>query len=476
MSAFDFLAKRTDDWTSRLLGFGTATDAFQQVRVERTAEPKAEYLDDVYARDTVAQSIVEEIVKDALREGWTFGHPDAELAEETRKWLEKEFKLTGFLRDVAIRSRLTGTCLVHPLVEDNGSTEMPLRRRAVEKVIDLRRYDRGELFIESSQNDFAAKDFGAPEIYRVSPTPRIRAHATPFNLHASRVYAVDAPVDTERTRYKNHGFPESVLTPLLPWLAVYNVAGSALGHLIGKQGTPKYGIKGLNKILQGNASKLRDRFVLMEQLRSTMNALLLDADMETLDLMQSPLQGLADVFDRVMQILSQKAKMPMVKLFGMSPAGLNATGESDMRIWYDQVQSFRADVLEPLLLWFVSLAVQDRRCPAYGRNFEPEIVWPSLWQPTPLESADGSLKVAQADAIYLQHGVYDMSDVARARAQPDGWMQSISLPDPEALAKYLPDEVPSDNAPQQGETPTSPERAPTPPPVPAAGGGTGTPS
>ena len=51
--------------------------------------------------------------------------------------------------------------------------------------------------------------------------------------------------------------------------------------------------------------------------------------------------GLADVYDRVMMDVAGAARTPVTKLFGRSPAGMNATGESDMRNYYDYIDGLR---------------------------------------------------------------------------------------------------------------------------------------
>ena len=63
--------------------------------------------------------------------------------------------------------------------------------------------------------------------------------------------------------------------------------------------------------------------------------------------------GLADVYDRMMMDVSGAARIPVTKLFGRSPAGMNATGESDLKNYYDFIDtirdtSFRA-IIERLL-------------------------------------------------------------------------------------------------------------------------------
>ena len=43
------------------------------------------------------------------------------------------------------------------------------------------------------------------------------------------------------------------------------------------------------------------------------------------------------------------AEIPVTKLFGRSPAGMNATGESDMNNYYDSISQKQSTYLEPVL-------------------------------------------------------------------------------------------------------------------------------
>ncbi len=59
--------------------------------------------------------------------------------------------------------------------------------------------------------------------------------------------------------------------------------------------------------------------------------------------------GLPDVYDRVMMDVAGAARTPVTKLFGRSPAGLNATGEADMQNYYDYIDGLRENDLRPII-------------------------------------------------------------------------------------------------------------------------------
>lgn len=59
--------------------------------------------------------------------------------------------------------------------------------------------------------------------------------------------------------------------------------------------------------------------------------------------------GLGEVYDRFMMDVSGACGIPVTKLFGRSPAGMNATGDADMQNYYDIIESAQEAQLRPIL-------------------------------------------------------------------------------------------------------------------------------
>lgn len=58
--------------------------------------------------------------------------------------------------------------------------------------------------------------------------------------------------------------------------------------------------------------------------------------------------GIADAYDRFMMDVAGACETPVTKLFGRSPAGMNATGESDMQNYYDTIEEKQETTLRPI--------------------------------------------------------------------------------------------------------------------------------
>ena len=113
--------------------------------------------------------------------------------------------------------------------------------------------------------------------------------------------------------------------------------------------------------------------------------------------------GLQEVYDSMCLDLSGASRIPVTKLFGRSPAGMNATGESDLRNYYDYVDTLREAKLRPILEKLLPVLAMS----AWGAVPDGlDITFPPLWTPTAAEVAEIALKKAQAIRDTLQAGLF----------------------------------------------------------------------
>ena len=59
--------------------------------------------------------------------------------------------------------------------------------------------------------------------------------------------------------------------------------------------------------------------------------------------------GLSDIYEQFMMDMAGAAEIPATKLFGRSPQGLNSTGESDLRNYYETIAQMQERHLRPAL-------------------------------------------------------------------------------------------------------------------------------
>lgn len=64
---------------------------------------------------------------------------------------------------------------------------------------------------------------------------------------------------------------------------------------------------------------------------------------------QYTFSGIGEVYDRFMMDVSGACGIPVTKLFGRSPAGMNSTGDADMDNYYDTIEQSQESQLRPVL-------------------------------------------------------------------------------------------------------------------------------
>ena len=97
----------------------------------------------------------------------------------------------------------------------------------------------------------------------------------------------------------------------------------------------------------GGTAQLDARIRYMAQAMSNDGVLAVDKDAEDVIKLETPLSGVTDIVRQSLELLAAVNRTPAVKLLGISPSGFNATGESDIRNYYDHISSQQEKVLRP---------------------------------------------------------------------------------------------------------------------------------
>jgi len=219
-------------------------------------------------------------------------------------------------------------------------------------------------------------------------------------------------------------------------LTQFGVSWDSLAHILQDAYQGVYKVKGFIDALAGtDPGALQTRWALIDMARSAIRAVILDADMEEFERQSPQLAGLDKIMELFMIRLASAAGMPATVLMSQSPAGMNATGESDMRWWYNRVDYAREHTLKPALRTLIELVFSGLGAPD-GWAIE----FPALWEPTESERADIRAKQAQTDKIYIELGVATESEIALSRFTPDGWSPDTTI-DREARLAMVEDEV-----------------------------------
>jgi len=133
---------------------------------------------------------------------------------------------------------------------------------------------------------------------------------------------------------------QSVVERLWDRLIAFDSATQGTAQLVYKAHLRNYKVKDLRKII-GQGGKALDGLLaqmnMIRQFQSSEGMTLMDTEDE-FEVHPYSFTGLDEVLLQFGQQLSGASQIPLVRLFGQSPAGLNSTGESDLRMYYDGIK------------------------------------------------------------------------------------------------------------------------------------------
>ncbi|QTE74018.1 DUF1073 domain-containing protein [Clostridiales bacterium FE2010] len=84
------------------------------------------------------------------------------------------------------------------------------------------------------------------------------------------------------------------------------------------------------------------------RMRTSYGLQLLSAE-DTMETHSYSFGGLSDIYEAFMMDMAGAAEIPATKLFGRSPQGFNATGEADLRNYYDMIAQMQERIVRPAL-------------------------------------------------------------------------------------------------------------------------------
>jgi phage-related protein (TIGR01555 family) len=175
--------------------------------------------------------------------------------------------------------------------------------------------------------------------------------------------------------------------------------------------------------LQGDGQELFKRAELFNLLRSNRGLMMLDKDAEDFENVSAPLGGLDKLQAQAQEHMAAVSHIPLVKLLGIQPAGLNASSEGEIRSFYDYIHAFQEHLFRDKihkLLGLVMLSLWGKVDPDINFEFEP------LWSLDEKGEAEVEKIRAETDGILIDNGQITPAE-ARARVARDPGSQYSSI-------------------------------------------------
>jgi phage-related protein (TIGR01555 family) len=197
--------------------------------------------------------------------------------------------------------------------------------------------------------DIRDPEFGMPEFYEVRDTV---SEAIISKVHHSRVLRFTGkklPFWEEMAEiYWGSSVMEHVYEELLKRDSTsWNIASLVFqANLLVDQ------VEGFNQLQAASDPEMQRNFYNIKSAQNQMrsnNGMMIVGEGETISAINYTFAGLEEISESQMMDISGACDIPMTRLFGRSPAGMNATGESDIQMYTDMIGQQQNKDLRPKL-------------------------------------------------------------------------------------------------------------------------------
>lgn len=325
--------------------------------------------------------------EDMTRAGIKF---ESEMTPEDSDLLESamlDLEIWAKLCDTIKWARLFGGA-VGLMMIDGQDLKTPLKpeRIRLDQFKGIHVLDRWMIWPKLTELDTTlGPNLGKPVFYDILP------NGQPFSgetVHHTRLVRMDGFELPYYQRLYENMWGESIIERIHDRLISFDSTSMGIAQLVYKAHLRTYKVENLRDIIATGGKALDALTKQIDMIRlyqSSEGMTLLDAKDE-FETYSYTFAGLDDVLLQFGQQLSGALQIPLVRLFGQSPAGMNATGESDLRTYYDHIRKQQEVKLRrPLnvILDVMSRSVLGKELPkGFKYSFN------TLWQNTDADKAD----------------------------------------------------------------------------------------
>lgn len=424
---------REDGYVNLLNKYGTKQDNSEAYKFEREPVIPDMQLTRLYEGNGLFSKIIDTPAEEALKHGFDLNLKSDELnafVEDALDDLEWEERAATAIK----WTRLYGGALIVMLIDDGRGLEEPVDWEHIRSIDELRVYERSIVqpdYASLYQQDYGGKGvgnrvskFGQPEYYYVSSI------YGSFKVHESRCLVFRngvLPEQTSNATYLFWGMPEYVR--IRRALRETVTAHTDSVKLLERSVQAIYSMKGLASLLttDDGENQVLKRLQLVDTSRGLLNSIAIDSEGEQYDFKTFQFSGVKDVIDATCNMLSALTNIPQTILFGRSPAGMNATGDSDFESYYNFVEKIQRLMLKRNLRTLLDVVFRAGIAsgdvaeePDYKLEFKP------LWSLSDTEQAavdqtkaQTALVKAQTAQAYVDMQALDPTEVRRRLASDE---------------------------------------------------------
>lgn len=251
----------------------------------------------------------------------------------------RKLKIFTSLRESVKWDRLYGGCIAVFMIDGQDmSTPLDMDTIGKDQFKGLLVLDRW--LVQPSLEDLVTEygpEIGNPKYYTVLADAKALVNK---KIHHSRVIRMEGVELPYWQKITENGWGQSVLERIWDRVIAFDSVSEGTAQLVYKAHLRVLKVSGLSEFKGTASQKTKEGFFAyweqVRQLQSIEGLTLIDSQDEFIPFSYS-FTGLADVHLIFGEQLSGGLQIPLVRLFGQSPTGLNSTGDSDLLTYYDNV-------------------------------------------------------------------------------------------------------------------------------------------
>lgn len=433
---------RQDGYSNVLNKYGTMQD--NSTAYKYSPEPIADDLElmQLYEGNGLFTKIIDRPAEEAVKHGFDIDYEDEDIAEYVDNRMD-ELDFEEKFSTAEKWARLYGGSIIVMLVDDGCGLEEPLDLKNARSIDELRVFERAVVqpdytslyhfhFMDSIKD---GTKFGEPEYYQVFSVYGY------FRVHRSRCLVFRngrLPEQTTNVNYRYWGIPEyvKIKRALRECITTHGNGPKLLERSV----QAIYKMKNLANMLSTDEgeNKVLQRLQVIDMARGILNSIAIDSDGEDYDFKTTAMAGVKEIIDSTCNMLSAVTNIPQTILFGRSPAGMNATGDSDLENYYNMVENIQKQNMKSNARTVINLILQQGKfegkipeVPKYKMKFA------ALWSLTEQEQAGVDQTKAQTEytkaqtaQIYMDSSVLDPKEVRNSLAsEGDFEIEEVISPD-----------------------------------------------
>lgn len=402
----------TDTLINFLSKLGTKADKSTAARYAMLNQLDQSQLEAAYRTDWIARKVVDIPAADSTRawRGWQADEADIELIED----VEKTFKVQQKVFLAMVKARLYGGSAII-IGTNDGDMMKPLNVDKVGKegLKFVHVVSRHEITCGDIIQDLMNPDFGKPEYFARTP----QGTADEVRIHPSRVCVfkgAELPSSILQVTGADAAWGDSVLQIVDDACKAAGLVLQSSAVMVQEANFDIIKIPGFTAQIATDEYEQRmlKRMAFSNTAKSVVNGLLMDKEDEW-QRIAANMTALPDLLRVFLMVASGAADIPATRFLSQSPSGLNATGDSDTRNYYDRISGDQMTVVQPALNPLDECIIRS----ALGTK--PDSIWYDwhpLWQPDEQTKATTDKSRSDSWKIDVDSGMFNPDLLREARA------------------------------------------------------------